>query len=73
MNWDEVEVRWKDLIVSAKENWSKLTDADFDEISGNREQLIGKVQSVYGVARREADKQVWDWGKTVERKQKKIA
>ncbi len=43
MNWDQVESRWKDLTGSAKENWGKLTDADFDEISGKREQLTGKV------------------------------
>jgi uncharacterized protein YjbJ (UPF0337 family) len=70
MNWDQVESRWKDLRGSAKENWGKLTDADLDEISGKRGQITGKVQTIYEVTRREADKQVWDWGKTVERTQK---
>jgi uncharacterized protein YjbJ (UPF0337 family) len=64
--------RWRDLRGSAKENWGKLADADPDEISGKREHLTGKVQTIYGVTRREADNQVWDWGKTVERTQKKI-
>ena len=73
MNWDQIETRWKDLTASAKENWGKLPDAYFDEISGKREQLTGKIQTVYGVTRQQADKQVWDWGKTVERTQKKIA
>ena len=73
MNWDQIESRWEDLTSSAKENWSKLTDADINEISGKREQLIGKVETVYGITKREADKQVWDWGKSVERTQKKIA
>jgi uncharacterized protein YjbJ (UPF0337 family) len=58
---------------SAKENWSKLTDDDLQEISGKREQLVGKIQETYGLTRREAEKQVWDWGKTVERASKKIA
>src|SRR5690348_9959530 len=52
MNWEQVESRWKALTKSAKENWSKLTDGDLDEISGRREQLISKVETVYGISRR---------------------
>ena len=73
MNWEQVESKWKQLMGSAKENWSKLTDNDLQEISGKREQLVGKIQETYGLTRREAEKQVWDWGKTVERASKKIA
>jgi len=73
MHWEEVESRWKQLMGSAKENWSKLTDDDLDQISGKREQLAGKIQETYGITRREAEKQVRDWGKSVERTQKKIA
>jgi len=73
MNWEQVESKWKQLMDSAKENWSKLTDDDLQEISGKREQLVGKIQETYGLTRREAEKQVWDWGKTVERASKKIA
>jgi uncharacterized protein YjbJ (UPF0337 family) len=73
MNWEQVESKWKQLMGSAKENWSKLTDDDLQEISGKREQLAGKIQETYGLTRREAEKQVWDWGKTVERASRKIA
>jgi uncharacterized protein YjbJ (UPF0337 family) len=72
MNWDQVESRWKDLTSSARENWGKLTDVDLEEISGKREQLTSKIQTTYGITRREADKQVWDWGKTVQRVPKSI-
>ena len=72
MNWEQVESSWKQLMGSAKENWSKLTDDDLNQISGKREQLAGKIQETYGITRREAEKQVWDWGKSVERPQKKI-
>lgn len=47
-------------------------DADINEISGKREQLIGKVETVYGITNREADKQVWDWGKSVERNKRRL-
>jgi len=73
MTWDQVESKWKLLVGSAKENWGKLTDSDLDQISGKREELTSKIQQVYGITRREADKQVWDWGRSVERTQKKIA
>ena len=72
MNWEQVESRWKQLMGSAKENWGKLTDDDLNQIPGKREQLAGKIQETYGITRREAEKQVWDWGKSVERPQKKI-
>jgi uncharacterized protein YjbJ (UPF0337 family) len=73
MNWENVEDKWTQLIDSARTNWSKLTNADLDQISGKREQLASKIQETYGVTRREADKQVWDWGKSVERTENKIA
>jgi uncharacterized protein YjbJ (UPF0337 family) len=73
MNWDQVEDKWTQLMSSAKENWTKLTDDDLGRISGKREELIAKLQEVYGLTRKESDKQVWDWGKSVERTQKKIA
>jgi len=60
MNWDQVEGKWKQLVGSAKENWSKLTYDDFEKIGGKREHLPGKIQEVYGVTPKEADKQVWD-------------
>jgi uncharacterized protein YjbJ (UPF0337 family) len=73
MNWEQVESKWDQLTGSAKENWSKLTDEDFIQISGKREQLAGKLQQAYGISKREADKQIWDWGKTVENTRRKIA
>ena len=73
MNWDSVEEKWKQLIGSARENWNKLTDQDLEKISGKREPLINKIQETYGITRREAGKQVWDWGKSVEQTRKTIA
>ena len=73
MNWEQVKTKWKQLASSARENWSKLSADDLQQISGDREQLAAKVQQVYGVTRREADKQVWDWGKAVEHVTKEVA
>jgi uncharacterized protein YjbJ (UPF0337 family) len=38
--------------------WGKLTDNDLDRIAGRRDQLIGRVQERYGVAKEEAERQV---------------
>ena len=73
MNWEQVESRWKQLMGSAKENWNKLSDDELQQMCGKREQLAVKIQETYGITRREAEKQVWDWGRTVEHVSKKIA
>lgn len=38
--------------------WGKLTDDDLTAISGNRDQLIGKVQEYYGLTKENAQAQV---------------
>lgn len=57
MNWDQVEGRWKQYKGQVKEKWGRLTDDDLDVINGKRQQLIGRIQQHYGIAREEAEKQ----------------
>ena len=64
MNWDRIKGNWKQLKGQAKEQWGKLTDDDFDVIDGRREQLAGKIQERYGIAKDVAEKQVADWEST---------
>jgi uncharacterized protein YjbJ (UPF0337 family) len=73
MKWDLVEGKWSQLSGSAIQRWGKLSADDLQQISGKREQLVMKVEEAYGITRREADKQVWDWGKTVGHIAKKVA
>ena len=61
MNSDQLEGKWKQAKGSIKERWGKLTDDDVSIINGQREQLIGKVQERYGLAKEEAQKQVDEW------------
>jgi uncharacterized protein YjbJ (UPF0337 family) len=63
MNWDRIEGNWKQLKGKTIEQWGKLTDDDFDVIAGRRDQLAGKIQEHYGVAKDEAERQVADWEK----------
>ena len=67
MNWDRVEGNWKQLKGKAKQKWGKLTDDELDIIAGQRDELVGKVQQSYGLAKDEAEKQVDEWGKLCEK------
>jgi uncharacterized protein YjbJ (UPF0337 family) len=41
-----------------KEKWGKLTDDDLTTISGKRDQLVGKLQERYGMAKEQAERQI---------------
>jgi len=63
MNWDTVEGNWKQLKGKAREQWGKLTDSDFEQIAGKKDQLIGRIQERYGISKDEAQKQADEWVK----------
>jgi len=58
MNWDQVEGKWKQFSGNVKEQWGKLTDDDITAIKGKRDQLVGRIQERYGIAKDEAERQV---------------
>ncbi|MBK8161285.1 MAG: CsbD family protein [Rhodospirillaceae bacterium] len=58
MNWDIVEGNWNQAKGKVKEQWGKLTDDDLATISGKRDQLAGKLQERYGMAKDEVEKQI---------------
>ena len=61
MNWDQVAGNWKQFKGSVKEKWGKLTDDDLNIIAGKKDQLIGKLQERYGIAKEEAEKEINSW------------
>lgn len=65
MNSDQLKGKWKQLRGGVKERWGNLTDDDLNVINGQSEQLIGKIQERYGIAREAAKKQLDDWNYTV--------
>lgn len=58
MNWDQIQGNWKQVAGKARETWGKITDDELEKIAGKRDQLIGMIQTRYGVAKEEAEKQV---------------
>jgi uncharacterized protein YjbJ (UPF0337 family) len=61
MNWDQIKGKWKQAKGQARQKWGKLTNDDLDVIDGNREELVGKVHELYGIAKEEAESQVGDF------------
>ena len=61
MNEDRIKGNWKQFTGKMKEQWGKLTDDDFDVVAGRRDQLAGKIQERYGIAKDEAEAQVKAW------------
>ena len=61
MNWDRIEGNWKQATGKVKEQWGKLTDDDISFVAGKRDQLAGKIQERYGIAKDEAERQVSEW------------
>ncbi len=61
MNWDQVEGQWKQFSGQLKSTWAKLTDDDLKNLSGKRDDLLGKIQERYGILKDEAEKQVDEW------------
>lgn len=64
MNWDRIAGNWTQAKGMLKERWGKLTDDDLDVIEGKREQLAGRLQSTYGLAKDEAERQIAEFEKS---------
>ncbi|HEV2562499.1 MAG TPA: CsbD family protein [Rhizomicrobium sp.] len=66
MNWDQVQGNWKQFAGKAREKWGKLTDSDFEKIAGKRDQLVGRIQESYGIAKEDAERQVREFEKSAD-------
>ena len=61
MNWDIIEGKWTEYKGKAQAQWGKLTDDDLDTVAGKRDQLEGKIQERYGIAKDQVRKDVDTW------------
>jgi uncharacterized protein YjbJ (UPF0337 family) len=64
MNWDQIKGKWHNVKGSIRAKWGDLTDDEIEQFEGNRENMIGKIQEKYGIAKEEAEKQVEEWTKS---------
>ncbi|MFW6027990.1 MAG: CsbD family protein, partial [bacterium] len=56
-----IKGNWREYKGKAQQQWGKLTDDDLDVVDGKREELAGKIQSRYGIAKEEAERQIDEW------------
>jgi len=61
MNKDTLKGEWTELKGRIRQQWGKLTDDDIQEIQGDSEILLGKLQKHYGSSREEAEKDYKRW------------
>jgi uncharacterized protein YjbJ (UPF0337 family) len=58
MNKDTLKGQWNQLKGHVRKQWGKLTDDDIDQIRGDAQILVGKVQERYGRKKEEAQAEV---------------
>jgi uncharacterized protein YjbJ (UPF0337 family) len=50
--------QWSHIRQQVKSWWDRLTDADLDQVAGQKEQLVRAVEARYGYARERAEQEV---------------
>jgi uncharacterized protein YjbJ (UPF0337 family) len=63
MKWDQIEAQWEKFAGPARAHWSKLTDDDWQALTGTKGHLIGRIQKRYDLGRQDAERQVDNWTK----------
>lgn len=58
MNKDTLEGNWKQLKGKVRAKWGQITDDEIEVINGRRQELSGKLQQRYGMAREQADREI---------------
>jgi uncharacterized protein YjbJ (UPF0337 family) len=57
-NWDIIKGKWNQLKGEGRIQWGKLTDSDWEQIAGQKDKLVGKLQERYGWSREETEREV---------------
>lgn len=70
MNWDRLEGEWKQRRGKAVYHWGKVMNDELAAIAGKYEELVGRLQERYGIAKEEASQQVKVFKKTVDQLKK---
>jgi uncharacterized protein YjbJ (UPF0337 family) len=58
VNWDRLEGQWKQQRGKALHQWGQMMNDELAAIFGQYEELVGRLQEKYGIAKEEAKQQV---------------
>ena len=61
MNADQLKGKWMQFKDELKQKWGKFTDDDLQQIGGNYDRFVDKVQNRYGDKKRELMKWADAW------------
>lgn len=64
MHWGKLKEKWNQLGRSVKQRWRQLTGENWNVAAEKRDQLIGRVQTWYGISKKEAEKYLNGWSQT---------
>ena len=66
MDTKTIEKNWAELKGKIKSKWNKFSDEEIESIKGDLNQLAGKVQKTYGIAKDQADHQYEEFKKSMQ-------
>lgn len=58
MNWDRVEGQWKQRRGNVAHHWGKLMNDELAAIAGEYEELVGRLQEKFGIAKEDAREEI---------------
>lgn len=61
MERNEFEQKWDDIKYKLLERWNRLTDEDLDEIDGDIDELMHKIQMRHGLSHDQAMREFQNW------------
>ncbi len=65
MHWEHIQRNWTQFKARAKEQWSKLGDAQLEAIAGRRDLLVRRIRDAYGISSEDAEKQLVAWQRSL--------
>jgi uncharacterized protein YjbJ (UPF0337 family) len=65
MNWDRMEGEWKQRRGKAVHYWGKVMNDDLASIAGRYEELVGRLQESYGIAKETTEQQIEEYKVTI--------
>ncbi len=61
MNNEILKGKWNQYKGEVKKKWGEFTDDEIDQLKGEKDIIIGKIQEKYGKSKEEAERDFNDW------------